>query len=150
MKKGIHTPSILQHQRRYCITGISLCLCRHGPLIGEFYCGQRFERSGDTCEPGLLPLANRFVLKGVAREWKAVRRQPIDLGVTSLLGITDFNTFIYIAGYTTSATNRTLIAETFPVFIIIGGHWGTTFFNEHLLAVNLGDGYGICYKKYIR
>jgi len=41
------------------------------------------------------------------------------LSVTSLLGITIVNTLIYFAGQTTTAINLSLIAITFPIFIII-------------------------------
>lgn len=39
--------------------------------------------------------------------------------VVSLLGVTLFNSFIYYAGKTSSAINLSLIAITFPIFILI-------------------------------
>ncbi len=62
-----------------------------------------------------------FALKGVILEWSVIRRHLRYFVVTSFLGITCFNTFIYIAGHTTSATNLSLIAISFPVFIILLG-----------------------------
>ena len=41
------------------------------------------------------------------------------LVVTSLLGVSVFNTLIYLAGKTTSALNLSLISITFPVFTIL-------------------------------
>jgi len=70
-----------------------------------------------------------FALKGVIRERRVLVCHWRYLGITSFLGITCFNTFIYIAGHTTSATNLSLIAISFPVFIIL---LGRIFFNETL------------------
>jgi len=39
--------------------------------------------------------------------------------ITSVFGVTIFNTLIYIAGQTTTAINLSLISITFPIFIII-------------------------------
>lgn len=41
------------------------------------------------------------------------------LAVTALLGITFFNTLIYFAGQTTTVINLSLIAITFPIFIVL-------------------------------
>ena len=71
-----------------------------------------------------------FALKGLIREWPAVRQRLGYFCLTAFLGITCFNTFIYIAGHTTSATNLALIAISFPVFIIL---LGRVFFKEVLL-----------------
>ena len=60
-----------------------------------------------------------FALRGVAREWPAVRQHFMFIAVTAFLGVTCFNTFIYIAGHTTTAMNLSLIAITFPVFVML-------------------------------
>ena len=60
-----------------------------------------------------------FALKPLVKERRQVRKKIRYLSVTALLGITVFNTLIYIAGHTTSALNLSLIAITFPIFIII-------------------------------
>jgi len=60
-----------------------------------------------------------FALKGLIREWKIIREYPVYFSITALLGITAFNTLIYIAGHTTTAMNLSLIAITFPIFIIL-------------------------------
>lgn len=41
------------------------------------------------------------------------------LSIVSLLGVTLFNSLIYLAGQTSSAINLSLIAITFPIFILI-------------------------------
>ncbi len=60
-----------------------------------------------------------FALKPLVRERHLVRGHLPYLSVTALLGISVFNTLIYIAGHTTTAVNLSLIAITFPVFIVI-------------------------------
>lgn len=60
-----------------------------------------------------------FALRGMIREWPLIRRHLPYIAVTAFLGVTCFNTFIYIAGHTTTAMNLSLIAISFPVFIIL-------------------------------
>ncbi len=60
-----------------------------------------------------------FALKQFISEWRLFKKHKLYLFVTALLGITVFNTLIYIAGHTTSAINLSLISITFPVFVII-------------------------------
>jgi len=60
-----------------------------------------------------------FAIKQLIHEWFIIKKNILYLSITSLLGITTFNTFIYIAGHTTTAMNLSLIAITFPIFIII-------------------------------
>lgn len=59
---------------------------------------------------GLRPLLrDRAILK---RRWKY-------LGITAFLGITLFNSLIYVAGHSTAALNMSLIAITSPLFIML-------------------------------
>lgn len=60
-----------------------------------------------------------FALKHLIQEWDILKKHAVYLSITSLLGITIFNTLIYFAGHTTTAINLSLISITFPVFIII-------------------------------
>lgn len=60
-----------------------------------------------------------FAVSGVIREWPLIRRHIRYMAVTAFIGVTCFNTFIYIAGHTTSAMNLSLIAITFPVFVVL-------------------------------
>jgi drug/metabolite transporter (DMT)-like permease len=60
-----------------------------------------------------------FALQGVIKEWPLVRRHIRYMAVTAFIGVTCFNTFIYIAGHTTTAMNLSLIAITFPVFVVL-------------------------------
>lgn len=60
-----------------------------------------------------------FALKPVIAERQQLLQNIRYLSLTALLGVTVFNTLIYVAGHTTSALNLSLIAITFPIFIIV-------------------------------
>ncbi|WP_246102764.1 DMT family transporter [Streptomyces piniterrae] len=66
-----------------------------------------------------------FAARGLWQQRAAVRRHLGYITVAALLGVTLFNTLIYIAGQSTSATNLALIAAASPVliagFALIGG-----------------------------
>lgn len=76
----------------------------------------------------LLP----FALKHFMAERHFLKKHVPYLCVTSLLGITIFNSLIYFAGHTTTAINLSLISLTFPIFIVILSRF---LFNE-LLTFN--------------
>lgn len=63
----------------------------------------------------LLPFAIKPLL--AQRAW--LKQHFGYLSLVSLLGVTLFNSLIYYAGQTSSAINLSLIAITFPVFILI-------------------------------
>lgn len=60
-----------------------------------------------------------FAIKSLLREWPIIKKHIAYFSITSFLGITTFNTLIYYAGHTTTAMNLSLIAITFPIFIIL-------------------------------
>ena len=60
-----------------------------------------------------------FAIKNLIREREIIKKHLPYFAITSFLGITTFNTLIYFAGHTTTAMNLSLIAITFPVFIIL-------------------------------
>ncbi len=60
-----------------------------------------------------------FGLRPFLRQWPVVRRRWRYLACTSLIGITLFNTFLYVAAHTTTALNLSLIAITSPMFILV-------------------------------
>jgi drug/metabolite transporter (DMT)-like permease len=60
-----------------------------------------------------------FAGKNLYREWPIIKKHVTYFSITSFLGITTFNTLIYFAGQTTTALNLSLIAITFPIFIIL-------------------------------
>ncbi len=68
-----------------------------------------------------------FGLQGLLRERKVLVRHLPYLGVTAFLGIALFNTLIYVAGGSTTAMNLSLIAITFPIFILL---FSRIFFGE--------------------
>lgn len=64
----------------------------------------------------LFPVA----LQNVKRDWRHLLPHARYLSFTALAGVTIFNTFIYIAGRYTSATNMALIGTTAaPVFVFL-------------------------------
>ncbi len=77
-----------------------------------------------------------FALKPLIAEWDALKANLPYLSIVSVLGITIFNTLIYLAGHTTTAINLSLISITFPVFIVI---LSRIFFGE-LITVSKGVG----------
>jgi len=77
-----------------------------------------------------------FALKPLIAEWDILKANLPYLSITSVLGITIFNTLIYLAGHTTTAINLSLISITFPVFILI---LSRIFFGE-LITANKGIG----------
>lgn len=60
-----------------------------------------------------------FGLKNTLRQKEIIRAHLGYLALAALLGVTLFNTLIYIAGHTTSAINLSLISITCPVFIVV-------------------------------
>ncbi len=63
----------------------------------------------------LLP----FGLREILREWERIKANIPYLSLTALIGVTVFNTLIYIAGQYTTALNLALIATFTPIFILI-------------------------------
>ncbi len=60
-----------------------------------------------------------FAIKSLIAEWSIIKKHLVYFSITSILGITVFNTLIYFAAHTTTAMNLSLIAITFPIFIIL-------------------------------
>ena len=77
-----------------------------------------------------------FAIKSLVAEWDILKNNLPYLSITALLGITTFNTLIYLAGHTTTAINLSLISITFPIFIVILSR----FFYGEAITVNKGIG----------
>ncbi len=77
-----------------------------------------------------------FALKPLLAQRDVIKEHIGYLAITALLGITTFNTLIYLAGHTTTALNLSLISITFPVFIVI---LSRLFFGEKI-TINKGIG----------
>ncbi|WEB42572.1 DMT family transporter [Streptomyces yunnanensis] len=60
-----------------------------------------------------------FAWGQVRGEWPVIRRHLGFLALAALLGVTLFNTLIYTAGKTTSATNMAMIAAASPMMIAL-------------------------------
>lgn len=73
-----------------------------------------------------------LVFKRMIAEWGSIKEHFGYLSITALLGITLFNTLLYIASHTTTALNLSLISITFPVFILI---LSRIFFHESITAI---------------
>lgn len=73
----------------------------------------------------LAPIA----LRKSIREYGVIKENIKYILITSFLGVTVFNTLIYIAGKTTEAINLSLIAISSPIFIII---FSLIVFNEKI------------------
>ncbi len=70
-----------------------------------------------------------FAIKKLLKELPIIRKHVLYFSITSFLGVTTFNTLIYFAGHTTTAMNLSLIAITFPIFIIL---FSRILYKEHL------------------
>lgn len=79
-----------------------------------------------------------FALRHLLAERMLLKEHIRYLSITAALGITVFNTLIYIAGHTTSALNLSLIAITFPIFIVV---LMRLFYREQ---ISIKKGVGIC------
>jgi drug/metabolite transporter (DMT)-like permease len=85
----------------------------------------------------LLPIA----FKNVKKDWKALLPHTRYLSFTALAGVTVFNTFIYIAGKYTTATNMALIGTTAaPVFVFLI----SALFLRHKLSLFQYAGISLC------
>lgn len=73
----------------------------------------------------LLPFAIVPLIKNVV----IVKRHFIYLSIVSILGVSLFNTLIYIASHTSSALNLSIISITFPIIVIIISR---VIFKEHI------------------
>ncbi len=60
-----------------------------------------------------------FAAGSLVREFKIIKKHILYFSLVSFLGVTVFNTLIYFAARTTTAMNLSLIAITFPIFIIL-------------------------------
>lgn len=80
-----------------------------------------------------------FAWKPLIAEREILKKNLPYLCITSLLGITLFNTLIYFAGHTTTAINLSLISITFPVFIVIFSR----FIFRELITINKSLGIGL-------
>ena len=63
----------------------------------------------------LLP----FAIRPICRDFSVIRAHLGYISLTAFLGVTVFNTLIYIAAHTAKAVNLTLIAVSSPIFIVL-------------------------------
>jgi drug/metabolite transporter (DMT)-like permease len=68
----------------------------------------------------LFPIA----LRQVKAQWPLLKKHMGYLAVTALLGVTIFNTLIYVAGKYSSAMNLAIIGTSAaPIFVLVLAHW---------------------------
>jgi drug/metabolite transporter (DMT)-like permease len=60
-----------------------------------------------------------FVMRAVIDAWPLLQRHLLRMVVLALLGVTGFNTFVYLGLQTTTATNSVLIQSTMPILILV-------------------------------
>jgi len=77
-----------------------------------------------------------FALKSLVTDWHILKKNVPYLLITALFGVSVFNTLIYFSAHTTTAINLSLIAITFPVFIILLAR----IFYRELITINKGIG----------
>ncbi|NVN99992.1 MAG: DMT family transporter [Geobacteraceae bacterium] len=68
---------------------------------------------------GALLILLPFALKHVRTDWPLLRKHWLQLFIYAVLGVSCFNTFIYLAMHTTTATNALLLNSTIPVVIVL-------------------------------
>ncbi len=68
----------------------------------------------------LFPIA----LPQVKAQWPLLKKHTGYLAITALLGVTLFNTFIYVAGQYSNAMNLAIIGTSAaPIFVLVLAHW---------------------------
>lgn len=72
-----------------------------------------------------------FAIKPLLADWQVIKEHRLYIAITSLLGVSLFNTLIYIASHTTSVMSLSLIAISFPIFVII---LSRIFYSEAITA----------------
>ncbi len=75
-----------------------------------------------------------FAFRSVKRDYKSIKKHMPYLVLVAVLGVSLFNTLIYFAGATTTAINLSLIALTFPVFILL---ISSLFFKERVTLLRM-------------
>ena len=60
-----------------------------------------------------------FAINKIKVQWHLVKQNIVYLSLTAILGVSAFNTLLYIASHTTSAINLSLMSLTFPIFMVI-------------------------------
>ncbi|MEM9214161.1 MAG: DMT family transporter [Cyanobacteria bacterium P01_F01_bin.150] len=68
-----------------------------------------------------------FAIWTTIKDWKSLQINLPYLSISALLGVTVFNTLIYMAGHTSQAINLALIAAASPIFVVI---MSRLFYNE--------------------
>jgi len=60
-----------------------------------------------------------FVWRPLLRAWPQIRERPWQMTLLALLGVSGFNTLVYLGLQTTTATNGVLIQSTMPMLILL-------------------------------
>jgi drug/metabolite transporter (DMT)-like permease len=60
-----------------------------------------------------------FAARAVVANWPAIRRHWRYVLAAAALGVTVYNTLVYVAGHTTQAVNLSLIGVAGPIFIVV-------------------------------
>ena len=126
---------LIKHRNQPALTGYLFALGATAIWSGNFIIARGLS---DTISPISLAFWRwtvavivflPFALKPLIAEWNLIKKNFLYICVTSLLGVTIFNTLLYFAGQTTSAVNLSLISITFPIFIVL---LSSIFFGEQI------------------
>ena len=60
-----------------------------------------------------------FAIRSLIAQWTCIKENLVYLSVTAFMGVTLFNTLLYMGGQTTGALNLALISITSPIFMVI-------------------------------
>jgi drug/metabolite transporter (DMT)-like permease len=113
----------LENQSR-AITGYFLAFAATAIWSGNFIVARGLSNSVPPVTLAFLRWATAtivllpFVISSLRREIKVVRKHVGYLSLTALLGITIFNTLVYVAAHTSNALNLSLISICWPAFIV--------------------------------
>lgn len=80
-----------------------------------------------------------FSLKFLRRDWRVIIKHWRMMLLLSLIGISLFNSILYTAVHSTTATNIALIQTTMPVFVVLQSYWffSTRITRKMLLGIFL-------------
>lgn len=70
-----------------------------------------------------------FAIRPLRSDWKIIKAHLPYVSLCSMLGVSLFSALVYIASHSTSAINLSLIAITFPIFILLISR---VFFQEYI------------------
>lgn len=119
-----------QKKKKEVLTGVLLAILAALIWSGNYIVARGFHRDISPVSLAFVRwLTATFVLAPFAyaslqQQWPLLKASWKYLLITALFGVSLFNTFIYVGGHTTSATNLAIIGTTAaPVFVLFIAHF---------------------------